>query len=64
MATVTATATLRMPLHSSRNGKVTRPITAGTYNQFTVLISGWRLLVWQRKTNSTIASTLEPFWWL
>jgi len=30
--------------------KVTRPITAGAYNQFTVSISAWRVLVWQRET--------------
>ena len=32
--------------------KVTRPITAGVYNQFTVLISAWRVLVWQRETSA------------
>ena len=35
--------------------KVTRPITASAYNQFTVSISAWRVFVWQRETTVMVS---------
>ena len=39
-----------IPAEMVMSRKVTKPITAGAYNQFTVSISAWHVFVWQRET--------------
>ena len=56
--TATALAIVRtrcIPAEMVMSRKVTRPITASAYNQFTVSISAWRVFVWQRETTITAA---------